>query len=367
MKGQFVGSVMLVLVCACSEETEGSAATAGSGGSGASSNSDGGSAGGPVGGGGAGGMPCTPSLPVDEDVPELLSETGLYVDVATSELAAYVDPFEPAFALWSDAATKTRWVYLPECSQIDTSDMDDWSLPVGTRMWKEFRSGAVRVETRLIERTGTGAHDFIFAAYVWNASETEAVRTPEGLVDALGTTHDVPDEDACGRCHGSSDRGGGRPSRALGLSAIQLSHDGDGLTLAALIADDRLSESPTDPFVVPGDAMERAALGYLHANCGHCHNDTVDRIPQVDLAFWLKAADATVQTTSAYLTAVGQPTVIFNDQNVTARIEPGVPASSAVWFRMNERGNNAQMPPLASEVTDATGLAAVQAWIASLP
>ena len=251
--------------------------------------------------------------------------------------------------------------------QIDTSDMDNWSLPVGTRMWKEFRSNGVRVETRLIERTGAGAHDFVYAAYIWNASETDAVRTPEGQIDARGTTHDVPDEAACRRCHGSSGRGGGRPSRALGLSAIQLSHDAEGVTLDTLIAADQISDVPSSPFVVPGDAVEKAALGYLHANCGHCHNDTADRIPQVDMSLWLDVGATSVQESSAYLTAVGQPTVIFNDQNVTARIEPGVVSSSAVWFRMNERGNNAQMPPLATDVADPTGLAAVQAWIASLP
>jgi hypothetical protein len=34
---------------------------------------------------------------------------------------------------------------------------------------------------------------------------------------------------------------------------------------------------------------------------------------------------------------------------------------------MNQRGNNAQMPPLASELSDVTGAGAVSAWIASLP
>ena len=325
-----------------------------------------------VGGGGAGGEGggvggCVPLLPVDAEVPELLSATGLYDDIANKQVAAHALPFVPAYELWSDDAAKQRWIYLPACTPIDTSDMNDWSLPVGARMWKEFRSGGVLVETRLIERVGEGANDFLYAAYLWDSEETEANRVPLGRVDALGTSHDVPDEEACRRCHGSHERGGGRPSRALGVSALQLSHDGPGLTLDGLAAAELLSHPPAASYGVPGNATERAALGYLHANCGHCHNDTIDRVPQVSLSLWLDVDVTTVATASAYLTAVGQPNAIFNAPPVTARVEPGQPSTSSVWFRMNQRGNNAQMPPLASEVVDAAGLAAVESWIGSLP
>lgn len=313
--------------------------------------------------GGDGGGGCVNSLATDLEPPELLSETGLYKDIAGKELASIARPFAPQFRLWSDAADKERWVYLPECGPIDTSDMNDWALPVGTRLWKQFSVDGARIETRLIERTGEGAHDFIFAAYLWNEAETEAQRVPDGQPNAKGTTHDVPNEDACFRCHGSHEKGGGRPSRALGLSAIQLSHDGDGLTLSELIDEGALSAPPTESFTAPGSDVERTALGYLHANCGHCHNDTPDGVPQIDMNLWLDVEQTSVETTSAYLTAVGQPNAIFNDQHVTARIEPGDPEKSAVFYRMNERGNNAQMPPVGTEVTDAAGIAAVETWI----
>jgi hypothetical protein len=34
---------------------------------------------------------------------------------------------------------------------------------------------------------------------------------------------------------------------------------------------------------------------------------------------------------------------------------------------MSARGNKDQMPPLATELTDSTGISEVRAWIASLP
>jgi hypothetical protein len=333
----------------------------GDSGGGAGSGGHAGGHGGDGGGGAAGEGGCVPSLAPDEAPPELLSETGLYADVAAKTIDPRAQPFAPRFELWSDGAEKQRYFYLPDCGErIDASDMDDWSLPVGTRFWKEFVVGGVRVETRLIERVGPGPHDFLFAAYVWNAAETEATRTPEGLVDAKGTGHDVPAEGDCRRCHGSHEKGGGRPSRALGFSALQLA----GPALDALA--DRLSDPPP-AIVVPGDATAVAALGYLHANCGHCHNASADRVPQVDLELWLRVGDVAVADTGAYVTAVGVPNTLFDDQHVTARIEPGSPDASAVWYRMNQRGNPGQMPPLASEVVDDAGAATVAAWITSLP
>ena len=102
------------------------------------------------------------------DPPETLSATGLYSDIGTLTLAADVREYEPTYALWSDGAEKRRWIRLPPGTKIDTSDMDHWSFPVGTKIWKEFQFAGKRVETRLIYRFGPGDDDFIYAAYVWD-------------------------------------------------------------------------------------------------------------------------------------------------------------------------------------------------------
>ncbi len=113
--------------------------------------------------------------------------------------------------------------------------------------------------------------------------------------------------------------------------------------------------------------MERQALGYLHVNCGVCHNATRDGVPQTDMNLWIDVNQTTVEGTSTYLTAVGKANKIFNDQNVSARIQPGQPDVSSIIYRMSHRGNNAQMPPLATKKVDETGVEAVKAWILSLP
>ena len=290
----------------------------------------------------------------------------MYEDIATKDVHPAVLHYIPQYSLWSDGADKVRWVYIPECDSVDATDMDNWRLPVGSRLFKEFSIDGVRVETRMVERIGTGPRDFAYASYQWNDDESEATRVDaSGLTNAHSSGHDIPSRDACHRCHGGYALGGGLPSRALGFSAVQLSHDDGHELIDTLVADGRLSRAPGE-IRIPGDKTAQEALGYLHANCGNCHNDSADRIPQSDLSLWLGSEMTTVEDTPAFQTAVGVPNLLFSDQHVSARIVPGSPEESSVFYRMAQRGNTAQMPPIASEHADEDGLAIVRAWIESL-
>src|SRR5438132_1116401 len=95
----------------------------------------------------------------DPNNPGTLFETGLCVDHACMQISPGVHAYSPRFALWADTASKRRWIYLPPGTQIDTTDMDHWLFPTGTKLWKEFtRDDAngmpVRVETRLVWKQG---------------------------------------------------------------------------------------------------------------------------------------------------------------------------------------------------------------------
>jgi hypothetical protein len=295
--------------------------------------------------------------------PEKLSETGLYADIASGELAAGVQAYRPAHELWSDGASKRRFLSLPAGATIDTSDMDSWVFPVGTKVWKEFSRDGVRVETRLLQKIG--ADEWFMMPFVWSDDESDALATPDGLADARGTEHDVPRRRDCGECHNSM------PDKLLGVSAIQLAHDYEGVNLARLA--DRLSTAPTESFTLPGDSTQQAALGYMHANCGHCHNDlgSSPAYRDVDLVLWLRTEKlASVADTLSYQTTVGTDISSINspDDSPPRRIEAGNPDQSAVIFRMMLDANlGSHMPPLASErIDEAGGVAAVRAFIDSL-
>ncbi|MCA8978579.1 MAG: hypothetical protein KDC14_01040, partial [Planctomycetes bacterium] len=109
-------------------------------------------------------------------LPQLLSETGLYAEVAGKRVAADVVAFEPQYPLWSDGATKRRWIRLPEGGAVDAHDPDDWRFPVGTRLWKEFSLGR-RVETRYMEKLADGGWRRL--VFVWDADESDARLAPE--------------------------------------------------------------------------------------------------------------------------------------------------------------------------------------------
>ena len=291
-------------------------------------------------------------------VPATLSATGLFQDIRARTLAPGVREFEPAYKLWSDAAEKRRYFLLPEGCPIETSDMDHWVFPVGARMWKDFAMDGKLLETRFIARYGPGPKDFILAAYAWRTDGSDADYVEYGVVNAQGTTHNIPAAKSCKSCHAYL------PEHVLGFSALQLHHDGPGVTLKTLVAEGRLT-TPVPEMKVPGDALASQALGYLHANCGNCHNP---RGIEFNNPFNLRLSvnDKSVEDTGAWKTGVRVPVEKFVSPGVESRIVPGNPDGSCIVHRMTIRGTTEQMPPIASKVSDAKGLSIIREWVESL-
>lgn len=292
------------------------------------------------------------------ELPGRLSETGLYANIATGELAVGVVPYTPRFELWSDGAEKRRWILLPDAQQIDTSNMDEWVFPQGTKVWKQFSVKGARVETRLLEKRGPTDADWRSLAYVWGADGGDALAAPLGELDSHRTEHDVPAAGECLACHG------GRRSFILGFSAVQLavSASEEELALDVLVEQGRLSSPPAAALLVPGNAVEVAALGYLHANCSHCHNQarpthTGARCfdPDTSDDFTLSAAQLDgVAATATYRTVVDHA------------VKRGDPEGSKLFDLVSSRGMFRQMPPLATEQVDAAAVANLRQWIEGL-
>lgn len=313
--------------------------------------------------------------------PQALSQTGLYAHGADGPLAAGVYEFRPQYELWSDGATKRRYVYLPPCTQIDTSDMDFWTYPRGTKLWKEFtRNGAdgqpVRVETRLLEKyTNT---KWFMTSFVWNDDQSDArVSVEDGednyvlLQNAKGTEHDVPGRAACSDCHG------GMKDKVLGFSALQLSTAAEPgfMNLQRLLDEALVTTAPSAPLVLPGTAEQVAALGYMHANCGHCHNPKA-KDASLGLELWQLSAKLGAMTqTTAYSSAVNRETQSPESPvgEPELRIVPGDLAQSALYWRLTQPPiypempeGGAHMPLIGSELTDPHGVDVIGAWIRSL-
>jgi len=251
-------------------------------------------------------------------LPPRLADTGLD--------APGVIAFEPQYPLWSDGTAKRRWLYLPPGASIDASRPGAWDFPAGTKAWKEFSYGARRIETRYFERVADGS--WRFAAYVWNAEGTEAVLAPAQGIPALpvpgapGGRYAIPSRTDCLACH----EGAAVP--VLGFSALQLARELPRLSSLKILRD-----LPAEaPRIAAPTAAARAALGYLHANCGHCHNDA-GPLAEVGLVLAQPAAAA------------------------------GPADARRLLARMRSPNPLTRMPPLGVRLIDAEGVALVERWL----
>jgi cytochrome c553 len=283
----------------------------------------------------------------------LLSQQGVYGDFATRYIPSDAVTYTPRWELWTDGATKRRWILLPPGGRIDNTNQDHWKFPVGTRLVKEFVRDGMLVETRIIEILGSGPS---LRTYVWNAAQTEAVLTVDGATNVAGTQHDVPTAHECTKCH-QSETGGG-----LGIQAVQL-----GTSTITLWSSSNMFVVPigSPNFGPSGNATEVAALGYLHANCGHCHNPNGYAAGTNNMSLRLDAAPKAATSEPGYLTTVNI-TVQGNGAGAGKRVAPSNPNDSAIIRRMSVRGNYDQMPMIGSEIVHGAGVSTVTSWVNSI-
>ncbi len=309
--------------------------------------------------------------------------SGLYASFADKQVASDVRPYKPAFELWSDGAEKQRWVFLPAGSKIDISDWNDWSYPVGTKLWKEFKLGGKRIETRLF--TKLPDQSWAHTVYRWNADESDAVRKDGGeSIAGLGPDggpYEVPSSGQCDQCHM------GRKDQVLGFEAVSLGlPNATGQTLARLVEEGWLSQAPpATTFDLPGSAEAKAAIGWASINCGACHNANTNaaatfRKHMLVHASELLPADGGTPPAVEQLDFYKQTYCVDafrTDPDAGAPykyIRGGSPASSMMSILAGRRtapdvlpNPGVQMPPIVSRAVDQQGVAAFNAWVATLP
>jgi hypothetical protein len=313
--------------------------------------------------------------PATPKPPQTLQDTGLYADFEKLEINPKHLGFSPQYPLWTDGATKRRWISLPPGTAIDASDSDAWSFPIGTRLWKEFSFDNRRVETRYLERLADG--QWLYAAYAWSPDGREAQLASErGKRGAHplggGRSHAIPSVSDCKVCHQAS------RNQVLGFSALQLSPDRDpfaphaeprpapDVDLQYLVERGLLFGLPQSvqeaPRIAAASTTERAALGYLHGNCGHCHNE---QGPLKNIGLFLRhVSGASVQpalaSTISYPVRKPAP---GQSADAVLRIEPRHPDRSGLLQRMGSRYPALQMPPLGTELVDTEAVSLIHRWI----
>jgi hypothetical protein len=294
---------------------------------------------------------------------------GLYANHDSKRYDKAALPYTPGVVLWSDGAEKQRFLSVPPGTQIDTSDMDVWKFPVGTKAWKEFRVNGKLIETRLFWKRETA---WLSGTYVWDDATAAASLNTSTKALLLDSGYEIPTAKDCGKCHH------GGADNLLGVEAVALAlPTAKGVTLASLVAAGSLSNPPANTSItLPEDSTGKAgaALGYLHANCGMpCHSSR-GLGHETELLLRLRAnefwpAAVPVAMTDTYVATLSKdPTTASVAQQFPGayRITPGAHDKSLVWQLSHIRGKY-QMPPLVSHSVDEIGTQQLADWIDALP
>jgi uncharacterized repeat protein (TIGR03806 family) len=305
--------------------------------------------------------------PVPDTIPSTLTASGCVNAAAPQQPAAGVVPFQVNSPLWSDGASKSRFLAIPDGTTIALDTAGDLQFPPGTILMKSFQLAGLPVETRLFMRHPDG----VWAGYTyeWNAAATEATRVVGGKTKLVGgQLWNFPSESECMRCHTAA------AGYALGPEVGQLNgnllYPLTGRTANQLATLDHIGMF-TNPMTVPAESQFRLpdpskgnafsiaarARAYLHANCSGCHRPSGPTPSSMDLRY-----SATITTMNACNAVPQSGNLGLSNPRL---IKPGDSANSVLIARMAAR-NASGMPPIASAVIDTTGVALIAQWINGL-
>ncbi|HVH47309.1 MAG TPA: PQQ-dependent sugar dehydrogenase, partial [Labilithrix sp.] len=297
--------------------------------------------------------------------PALLSQTGCFdPNDAKTPVPALV-PYEPSAELWSDGATKRRWLALPDTKQIALGDQGDLDLPVGSVLVKEFSIGTKRVETRFFVRQEADER-WAGYTYVWKDDQTDAtlLGTAGAQVDVGGQIWNVPSRAQCHQCHTKV------AGTTLGLELGQLNHaivyPSTGITANQVFTLSQIGLLPQGLGPLPGLAniadttrsVEERARAYLHANCANCHRPDGPTFTPLDLRWWTPLSQMGICN--------AQPTIDDLEDLIPSEprlLAPGAPERSVLYWRLFTTDARVRMPPVGRSLSHAAGAAAVSDWI----
>ena len=290
--------------------------------------------------------------------------------------------YKPASELFSDYAKKTRYVWLPKGTKARyVSDGEILDLPVGAVLIKIFSYNHVQpanttriVETRLMIRKESG---WIFAEYVWNDEQTDAVLQMTGSTTPItwtdennitrSITYKIPKAAECLLCHGVH-----QVPEPIGIKPQNLNYNltytySTANQLAKWVADGFLENSlpssinSTIDYTNSSLPLPLRVRSYFDINCAHCHRDggTAD-FPGLRLRFEFNQT-----TTLANMGVCMSPYHVM--PGYTGRLViPGDASHSILYGRLSTNDPNYRMPFIGRSIIHQEALDLVGEWINSL-
>lgn len=292
-------------------------------------------------------------------------------------------PFKPASELFTDYASKSRFVWMPEGAKASyNGDGQIFNFPSGTILVKNFyyqnllpTNTKKIIETRLIIKKGA---EWIFANYVWNNEQTEAVFDLEGSFVDLEFSHNgqtknvfyrIPSSAECMTCHKTAEHAipiGPKPQNLnFNLNYSDGTHNqidkweefgyldlGTPSNINSMVDYQDASKPLNDRF-----------RSYADINCAHCHNETghCNYLP-INLTF-------TATQDPSQLGICIEPNIDisgFVGVPVSHIVKPGDPISSNIFQRIKSTEENIRMPMMGRSLQHDEAITLTEQWILSL-
>ena len=327
---------------------------------------------------------CGSPPPVVPAGPATLSEWHLFTDFATQTPAEGVVPYDVIAPLFSDYATKHRFIRVPAGMQATIDANGDFVFPEGTVIVKTFgfiddlrdlSSHERLIETRLLVRQNGGWVPLIYRydddmreARLYQYGQRVDVAWTNLAGNHVSISYRVPDAVQCANCHGGAD-----PIHLLGVRTRQLDrmHDyGSGPVnqLDHFVSIGILASTPApadrhallDPFdtTLP---VEGRARSYLEANCANCHRPNGGS-DQSGLWLGIEITDPVRLGICKDPAAAG-----LSAGGLHVDIQPRHPELSVMSYRVHSDEPGIKMPELPTILHHEEGADLIDLWINSMP
>lgn len=320
---------------------------------------------------------------IDEPFPKNLSAWNFFVghgkDIHPNK---GVLPYDLNTPLFSDYASKYRFVWMPPGTSAQYRDNGVFDFPLGTVLIKSFafpsgdgKAGDERlIETRLLVHAKNG---WIGLPYIWNKNQTEAHLevvpdpVPIRYGDAAGKEHDftyyIPNVNECKQCHENS-----RVMLPIGPKARNLNKDfayadGSANQLERWTQMGYLRGAPSPEMapkaarwdVAASGSLEQRARAYLDSNCAHCH--------QAGGTAGYTGFDLRLNADAGSLGVCKSPNSAGRVGTLLYDLVPGKPDESILVARMESTRAKEMMPQIGRSVVHQEGLDLIREWVRSMP
>jgi uncharacterized repeat protein (TIGR03806 family) len=303
-------------------------------------------------------------------------------DIKNQQPSYGVIPYKPASELFTDYALKSRFVWLPNGTKATyTTDAEVLNLPVGSALIKTFYYNNVLptnatkiIETRVMIKKANG---WIFAEYLWNDEQTDAILQTQGSTKPVSWTdqnnivqsinYEIPDQTDCTTCHANN--GINQP---IGIKPQNLNNNfnypsSQKNQLAKWIEFGYLENNLPANIVSTVDYKDSSrslnvrVRSYFDINCAHCHEvgGNAEYMKTIRLAF-----NQTVNPSNMGVCI--PPDILVPGIDRGFIIKPNNTNESTILYLLTTNQSNFKMPRIGRTIAHQEGIDLVTEWINSL-